>query len=203
MKKTLSTPPAAAPVPATQPPAPEVEDWVSDTPSETLYQLEMWQQETIESIDMTRREYVSLKRHLAGSRGIIPVAAEPVTEPIAAPVSKLDPMNASLSELSPEQEQEVRAALLSRLQQQLAGMETCQMQSITWYVDVVEADRGCDTPAQDFITTLVLHNYVRPLIPDNAARLLEEFRKNFDCMVDAARIFSAKYPKAVKAAAAA
>ena len=203
MKKTLSTPPAAAPVPATQPPAPEVEDWVSDTPSETLYQLEMWQQETIESIDMTRREYVSLKRHLAGLRGIAPAAAEPATEPAAVPQTTLDPMKVSLSELSPEQEREVRAALLSRLQQQLAGMETCQIQSITWYADVVEADHGCDTPAQDFITTLVLHNYVRPLIPDNAARLLEEFRENFDSMVEGARAFTARYPKAFETATAA
>ena len=201
-KQTATPPPAAAPVLA-QPPAPEVEDWVSDTPSETLYQLEMWQQETIESIDMTRREYVSVKRHLAGLRGIAPAAAEPATEPAAVPQTTLEPMKVSLSELSPEQEREVRAALLSRLQQQLAGMETCQIQSITWYADVVEADHGCDTPAQDFITTLVLHNYVRPLIPDNAARLLEEFRENFDSMVEGARAFTARYPKAFETATAA
>ena len=203
-KQTATPPPAAAPVLA-QPPAPEVEDWVSDTPSETLYQLEMWQQETIESIDMTRREYVSLKRHLAGLRGIIPVPtpAEPATEPTTAPQTKLDPMDVRLSNLSPEQEQEVHAALLSRLQQQLAGMEICRIQSIAWYADMEEADRGCDTPAQDFLTTLVLHDHVRPLTPDAAARLLEEFRENFDSMVEGARIFTARYPEAVKSATAA
>ena len=176
-----------------------------DTPPDHTYCLDMYENNdvSIDSYELTRAEFNTLKRHLAGLRGIAPAAAEPATEPTTVPQTTLDPMEVSLSELSPEQEREVRAALLARLQQQLAGMETCQMQSITWYVDVVEADRGCDTPAQDFITTLVLHNYVRPLIPDNAARLLEEFRKNFDCMVDAARIFSAKYPKAVKAAAAA
>src|ERR1035441_7368952 len=78
-KQTATKPPAAAPVPAIQPPAADVEDWVSDTPSETLYQLEMGQQEIVESIDMTRREYVSLKRHPPGSplRPPAPLPAEP------------------------------------------------------------------------------------------------------------------------------
>ena len=200
--KQTATPPAAAPV-ATQPP--EVEDWVNDTPYETLYTIEMWQQEIVETIDLTRAEYIALKGHLAGLRGIIPVPtpAKPATEPIAAPQTKLDTMQVSLSKLSPEQEREVRAALLARIQQQLAGMETCRIQSIAWYADIEEADHGWDAPAQDFLTTLVLHDHVRPLTPDAAARLLEEFRENFDSMVEGARIFTARYPEAVKSATAA
>jgi hypothetical protein len=188
-KPTVTAPPAAMP----------------DTPPDHTYCLDMYENNdvSIDSYELTRAEFNTLKQHLAGLRGIAPAAAEPATEPTTVPQTTLDPMEVSLSELSPEQEREVRAALLARLQQQLAGMETCQIQSITWYADVVEADRGCDTPAQDFLTTLVLHNYVRPLIPDNAARLLEEFRENFDSMVEGARAFTARYPKAFETATAA
>ena len=202
MKKTppkTATPPAAAPV-ATQPP--EVEDWVNDTPYETLYTIEMWQQEIVETIDLTRAEYIALKGHLAGLRGIIPVAAEPVTEPIAAPVSKLDPMNV-LAKFSPEQEQEVRDALLARLRQQLGGMRTHEVRQIAWYANIEEAKGGCDTPAEDFITGLVLDYQIRGLTPDDAAHRLEEFRENFDSMAKAASIFAARYPEAVKSATAA
>ena len=190
-KPTVTAPPAAMP----------------DTPPDHTYCLDMYENNdvSIDSYELTRAEFNTLKQHLAGLRGIIPVPtpAEPATEPTTAPQTKLDPMDVRLSNLSPEQEQEVHAALLSRLQQQLAGMEICRIQSIAWYADMEEADRGCDTPAQDFLTTLVLHDHVRPLTPDAAARLLEEFRENFDSMVEGARIFTARYPEAVKSATAA
>src|ERR1039458_3438264 len=150
-KPTETAPPAAMP----------------DTPPDHTYCLDMYENNevSIDSYELTRAEFNTLKQHLAGLRGIIPAVtpAEPATEPTTAPQTKLDPMDVRLSNLSPEQEQEVHAALLSRLQQQLAGMEICRIQSIAWYADMEEADRGCDTPAQDFLTTLVLHDHVRPL----------------------------------------
>ena len=193
MKKTQTKPatmPAAAPVLA-QPPAPDVEDWVNDTPDETLYQLEMWQQETIESIDMTRREYVALKQHLAGLRGLIPAVPQP----------KLDPMKMPQGPLSPEQEQEVREALLDRLQRQLAGMSACLIREFARYADIQMAD-GYD-PAVDFIEFLVMTHHMRSLTPNDAAMRLEEFRENFESAAKDARIFTARYPEAVKAATAA
>jgi hypothetical protein len=95
------------------------------------------------------------------------------------------------------QAQELRA----RLMEQLAGMSACKLESIAQYADIGEANNGCDTPAEDFIARLVLSHSIRPLTPDDTARYLEEFRENFDSMVEGARNFSAKYPKAVKAAA--
>jgi hypothetical protein len=188
-KPTVTAPPAAMP----------------DTPPDHTYCLDMYENNdvSIDSYELTRAEFNTLKQHLAGLRGIAPAAAEPATEPTTVPQTTLDPMEVSLSELSPEQEREVRAALLARLQQQLAGMETSGIRSIAWYANIEGADRGCDTPAEDFLTTLVLHNYVRPLIPDDAARLLEEFRENFDSMVEGARAFTARYPKAFETATAA
>ena len=161
-KQTATKPPAAAPVPAIQPPAADVEDWVSDTPSETLYQLEMWQQEIVESIDMTRREYVSLKRHLAGLRGIAP--APPPAAPAAA-----------------EQEHDI----------------------VAWFAEIEEADRGSNTPAENFIKHLVMVSHFRPLTPDEAASCLETFREDFNDMGETARTFVARYPEAVKSATAA
>jgi hypothetical protein len=286
MKKTqpkTETPPAAAAVSVPQP-APEVPDWANNTPYETLYTIEMWQQEIVETVDMSRAEYVALKQHLAAMRGIAPAGpgapdvlrqaelqsvfddleiinlkilgyrrrilagatiedgplttewedqepgdesprdeswfkfsaygleicsaeysqalkARAVAEPGTAPQPKLDPMKIPRGPLSPEQEQEAGAALLSRLQGQMANMSTCELQSLAWYVDIEDADCGCDTPAEDFITTLVLHHTVRPLTPDDATRKLEEFRENFDGMVRAARAFTARYPEAVNPAA--
>jgi hypothetical protein len=97
------------------------------------------------------------------------------------------------------QGQELRAHLL----EQLAGMSACKLESIAQYADIGEANNGCDTPAEDFIARLVLSHSIRPLTPDDTARYLEEFRENFDSMVEGARIFVAKYPAAVNTAAAA
>jgi hypothetical protein len=124
------------------------------------------------------------------------------TPPAPAVAPKLDPMDMML-EFSPEQEQEVRATLLVRLQQQFAGMSTYEIQSVAWYADIEEAASGCDTPAENFITMLVLHQSIRPVTPADAARKLEEFRENFDSMVESARIFVEKYPQALETATAA
>jgi hypothetical protein len=128
----------------------------------------------------------------------MPVAATQPPAPAVAPHAKLAPVQVPLT---PEQEQEVHAALLSLLHRRLDGMSTCTLQSLAWYADIEDADRGCDTPAEEFITLLVLHHHIRALTPDDAAMRLEEFRENFDSMVEGARTFVARYPEAVKSAA--
>jgi hypothetical protein len=125
--------------------------------------------------------------------------AAPATPP--APVAKLDPMQVRLSELSPEQEREVRDALLSRLQQQFASMGTCNIREVAQFADIEETDSECNLPAEDFITFLVMSHHARPLTPDVAAFRLEEFRENFANAARDARIFTARYPEAVKSAA--
>jgi len=47
-------------------PAPE---WATQTP-EILYTIEAFLGETIEQVDLTREEYIALKRHLAKMRGL-------------------------------------------------------------------------------------------------------------------------------------
>jgi hypothetical protein len=173
----------------TKPEAPPaaVPDWVTETPAEAVYSLEMWDSDStaVEDIYLSRAEYIALKQHLAGLRGIIPDPA--AGKLIPSPTAEQD------------QEQEVRARFMDRL----AGMSACTLRSLAWYADIEDADDGCNAPAEDFITTLVLHHSVRALTPDDATRKLEEFRENFDGMVRAARAFTARYPEAVKAATAA
>lgn len=57
-----------------------IPDWVNETP-ESGYTLEMWNEDggAIRSIDLTRAEYIALKRHLAVMRGYA-VAAEETRE---------------------------------------------------------------------------------------------------------------------------
>src|ERR1035441_10243266 len=95
--------------------------------------------------------------------------------PAVAPQAKPDPMQVERRPLSPEQERDARKALLSRLRGQLADMSRCELQSLAWYADIQENDRGGDTPAEHFIGNLVMIHYLHGLTPDNADRCLEEF----------------------------
>ena len=172
--KQNETTPAAAP------------GWVNKTPPDHCYSLDMYENSdhSIDSVEMTRAEYIALKQHLAGLRGIIiPTAAVPAAEPIA----------------TQGEEQQLRARLMERL----TGMSVYGLKSMASYADIEEANDGSDTPAEEFIAKLVLSHSVRPLTPEDTARYLEEFREYFDCMVESARNFSAHYPEAVKAASAA
>ena len=187
--KTETTPPPAAAMP--------------ETPPDHSYCLDMYENNdvSIDSYEMTRAEYIALKQHLAGLRGLIPAPAEPTAEPAAAPQPKVDPMKVGLSGLSPEQKQEVRETLLDRLQLQLAGMDACNIREVARYADIQMAD-GYD-PAGDFIEFLVMTHHMWSLTPDGASMRLEEFRENFESAAKDARIFTARYPEAVKAATAA
>ena len=67
--------PAAAPVQPTQPPA--VPDWVTKTPRDFDYDLMLYDEYDGERqhIALTRAEYIAVKGHLAGMRGLVPVPA--------------------------------------------------------------------------------------------------------------------------------
>ena len=130
--------------------------------------------------------------------------ARAVAEPGTAPQPKLDPMSFKLyNHPSPEEEREVRQALLARLQQQFASMTAMDIQSVARYADIVDAETGCNTPAEEFITGLVDQHYSDGLTPDDVGHDMEQFRVNFDDMVRDARAFTARYPEAVKSATAA
>jgi hypothetical protein len=49
----------------------EIPDWVKETPPDHMYCLDMFESgdNHVESIDLTRDEYIALKRHLAAVQG--------------------------------------------------------------------------------------------------------------------------------------
>ena len=138
-------------------------EWVTETLAEHTYSLEMFESNdsSIQSIDMSRAEYIAIKQHLATMRGI--ATPRPPAEPAAAAEEHVD----------------------------LAAD----------FAEIEEANHGSDTPAESFITHLVMVSHFRPLTPDEAAECLETFRDEFDCMAIATRTFVARYPEAVKSAA--
>jgi len=48
-----------------------VPEWATETPDADYYQLVMWRGDgnTAETVEMTRDEYITLKKHLAKQRG--------------------------------------------------------------------------------------------------------------------------------------
>ena len=74
---------------------------------------------------------------------------------------------------------------------------------VTWFAEMDEARCGCNTPAEEFISNLVMHHHHRGLTPDEATECLKEFREDFDSMMKGAREFIAKYPQTLETATAA
>jgi hypothetical protein len=128
------------------------------------------------------------------SQAKLAVAPAKSTPTSVAQQPKLDPMEVNYRDLTPEQQEWVRAELLAHIQRKLANMEACRLRSVAWCVEVEEADRGCITPAEDFIGGLVMFHHYWGLTPDRAAEYLEEFRDNFDEVADAVKYLNAKYP---------
>jgi hypothetical protein len=137
-----------------------------------------------------------------------PLAAVPVlaTQPPAHVVPR---PNADLlcgiqwSELQPGEEKTLREQLLARAVKSLTKMSALRLQKFAEFVDLCEKDRGCDTPAEEFILSLVSTHYACGLTPDDVAEDLEDFRASFDYMAESAKMFKERYPTAFKSATAA
>src|ERR1039457_6822693 len=67
--------------------------------------------------------------------------------------------------------------------------------------DIVDAETGCNTPAEEFITGLVDQHYSDGLTPEDVSQDMEQFRENFDSMVRDAKRIVARYPEAFNPAA--
>ena len=152
-KPTVTAPPAAMP----------------DTPPDHTYCLDMYENNdvSIDSYELTRAEFNTLKQHLAGLRGLIPAVAEPAaapTQPTQPPAPETAPALDRLrvwvgDELPAEEEKALRAQLLEQIMQSLPKMSTSSIQQVARFMDLVENDRGCVTPVEEFITNLVMQHY--------------------------------------------
>ena len=79
---------------------PEVPDWATETPDEITYRIQMTEwctgnNEDIQTIGLTRSEFISLKRHLAKMRGFDLV---PAPEGETAPTEAAGPTNGAASD---------------------------------------------------------------------------------------------------------
>jgi hypothetical protein len=96
-----------------------------------------------------------------------------------------------------EEESVVRARCLNQIQAALPEIPTCHLETVVEFLHCLElCASSYMTPAEDFIVSLV-ELYGRYATPDHAARVLEEFRSDFDCAIKAARFMNARYPDLV------
>src|ERR1035441_2566046 len=133
-KPTVTAPPAAMP----------------DTPPDHTYCLDMYENNdvSIDSYELTRAEFNTLKQHLAGLRGLIPAVAEPAAAPVPAiqppapeTVPALDPLRGvqnfyDLEKKQPLEAKALRAQLLDQMMQSLPEMDTSQVQEIAQFLDL-------------------------------------------------------------------
>lgn len=146
-----------------------------------------------------------MKKTLTTVPAVAPVLATPPTASAVAPVVDLLRVQGitNLEKTLPPMEAEaLREQLVDLIDRSLQELCISDVQQVAQFADLCLNDDGCNTPAEDFITMLVAIHYLRRgLTPDVAAFRLDEFRENFDMMMKAARIFTARYPEAVKPAA--
>ena len=64
-------------------------------------------------------------------------------------------------------------------------------------LDAIENDSGSPTPAEEFLTTALLHYSTNSLVPRRARVALETFEQSFADMAGHAKAFTAKYPSEV------
>src|ERR1017187_4002061 len=194
-KPTVTAPPAAMP----------------DTPPDHTYCLDMYENNdvSIDSYELTRAEFNTLKQHLAGLRGLIPAVAEPAaapTQPTQPPapetVPALDPLRGvqnfyDLEKKQPLEAKALRAQLLDQITRALPKMDTAQVQEIAQFLDLCTNNRGCLTPAEGFIVSLVNSHYLFGGLTPEA--VMDEFegpegcKRNYEECIEMMERFNAVY----------
>ncbi|MCL4852242.1 MAG: hypothetical protein KJZ78_12785 [Bryobacteraceae bacterium] len=100
--------------------------------------------------------------------------------------------------------EDFREKLLNLIEDSISEMDTSDLQEVAQFIDIVENDRGCTTPAEEFIKNLVFGHYARPgegLTPKIARAELETFREHFADAVEITKRFNRIYSSSVNAEA--
>ena len=126
-------------------------------------------------------------------------APEVKTEPATATAQPHpDLLRAKIYNFSPEQQESARAELLAMILKSVTGMDASGLQDVAQFIEICENNAGCITPAEEFITDLVMTHSGYSLTPDWAADTLARFRENFGIAVNVAGRFATRYPELVK-----
>jgi hypothetical protein len=119
--------------------------------------------------------------------------APPAEMPTAATLLE-DPLQMKTYDLSPAIDEVLRGRLLGKILKSLTGFPTGTLQEVALFVDICENDHGCTTPAEEFITDLVVvYRRGSGLTPDQAAEVLDKFRESFTDALGIAKRFNALY----------
>ena len=137
----------------------------------------------------------------AKQSAIVPNPPQPAT----APTPKVDFLRVLLHNLAPNQEEEVKYGLLAMLIDWLGKASTHDLQSLMLFAQILDRDIGFLTPAEEFITDLVMehggYSPDRHLTPETAAGALAKFTDNFSEILEGARSFTAQYSDVPSASA--
>lgn len=97
-----------------------------------------------------------------------------------------------------------REKLLNLIEDSISEMNTSDLQQVAQFIDIVENDHGCTTPAEEFITSLIFGHYARAgkgLTPKIARSELQIFCEHFAAAVEITKRFNHTYSAIVKAEA--
>lgn len=126
-----------------------------------------------------------------------PGAAQPKPE---TPAAELDLLRAKTYNIPDAEKDALRVRLLAMIVESLVDRSALRLQEIARFIDIAEHDRGCTTPAEEFITRLVSHYHDFGLTPDYALDALEGedgFRRGFGEAMETTQRFLATYPDAL------
>jgi hypothetical protein len=132
------------------------------------------------------------RRIITELAGTLHPAAEPPQ--LAGP----DLLRTEIYNLTPEQEESARAELLVAIVKSLTGMTASRLQRVAQFIEICENDHGTITPAEEFITGLVMVHSSCGLTPAYAADQLAEFRNNFGDTIDITSQFTARYSELIR-----
>ncbi len=200
MKKTNT---AATETLKAEPPAATLPDWATETPQcQTAYALIMdnWTSGSRDQdIELTRAEYIELKCHLAAMRGLHSVPAETPTDTGIRDVDDLLRVKVDAGPSPVAGESETRSQLSQLITTSIGDLSTSNVQAVARFADLCLHDRGCGTPAEEFITDLVRSHYEwGGLTPDKVMREFEGpdgFQTNYEECVEILERFNVAYTK--------
>lgn len=119
-----------------------------------------------------------------------------------APAPEPDLLRVKAYSLTAQEEAALSSALLAQIHKAIVEMPASQLQDIAQFVDLMEHNYGCASPAETFIRSLVNTHYTHGLTPEEVATHLDPensdgFRYNFDEAIEIARRIRRTYSQLV------
>lgn len=113
----------------------------------------------------------------------------------------IDPLRVPTYEAPFRDDEALRGQLLTLIADSISQMSNSKLQEVARFIDLVENDQGCATPAEELITGLVNNHYwCGGLTPAIVEHELEEFRESFEDAVRAAKRLQQMHPGLLTAA---